>query len=338
MLQINPPVLSFSGVVTGAQVGGVNQSLLITNLGNSPLNISAINFSLKSETGPFVAANQTSSGPKVGAFTFIGLPSTIPGNSGATVIVNFDSSESGNFAAYVNVVSNGGTKVFDVVGTSGSAPMALVEFQTVDGSGWVPYVSGQNFTFGNVTENNTKYLKMRLTNNATAGSATLHVTVSKPPVGVAGIINAVNAVDLAEGTELAPGQNATASLYCSVPKSQWNIDPYSGSATWTLNLDDPTFGKQYIQFSCGAISEQAAPIQSNGLGLYKYTGCFKENNPGRQLKQQLYSTDDNTEAKCIAACAAANYVFCGTQYNRECWGGNTIPVQQVDDGNCNFPW
>lgn len=122
LLSVSPVTLAFQGAITGAQAGGVNQSLIINNQGNSPLTIQNIQYSLQSETGPFVAANATSAGPKAGAFTFIGLPTTIPGNSGVTVTVNFDTSVSGNFAAYVNVVSNGGTKVFDVVGTCGSPP------------------------------------------------------------------------------------------------------------------------------------------------------------------------------------------------------------------------
>lgn len=205
LLSVSPVTLAFQGVITGGQVGGVNQSLLINNLGNSPLTISNILYSLTSEQGPFVAANQTSSGPKVGAFTFIGLPSSIPGNSGVTVTVNFDTSASGNFAAYLNIVSNGGTKVADIVGTSGSAPVAVVEFQTPDGLGWVEYQNGVNFTFGNVTENTTRNLQMRITNNATVDGARLSLTVSKPPFGVSGIIGAANNVDLAEGTTLAPG-------------------------------------------------------------------------------------------------------------------------------------
>jgi hypothetical protein len=338
LLQISPVTLAFPGTITGAQIGGINQSVLINNLGNTPLTIQSIQYSIISEKGPFVPANQTFSGPRAGAFTFIGLPTTIPGNTGVTVTVNFDTSTSGNFAAYLNVISDGGAKVFDVVGTCGSAPIAVLEFQAPDGSGWVPYKPGTNFTFGNVTENTTRNLKMRLTNNATAGGARLSLTVSKPPFGVAGIIGAANSVDLAEGTSLAPGENATATLYCSVPKVQWNTDQYYGSAQWTMNVDDPNFDKQYIQFSCNAVSEQAPPLLSTGQGLYRYTGCFKENNPGRQLKTQLYSDVNSTIAQCIAACAANNWIFCGAQYNKECWGGNTIPSQQVDDSNCNFAW
>ncbi|KAF4635933.1 hypothetical protein G7Y89_g2164 [Cudoniella acicularis] len=336
LLVVSPVTLAFQGVITGAQVGGVNESVIFTNLGNSDLTISNILFSVTSETGPFVPANITSSGSQVGPFTFIGLPSVIPGNSGVTVTVNFDTSVSGNFATYINVLSDGGEKIFDTVGTSGSAPVALLEFQTPDGQEWVQYQQGQNFTFGNVTENTTRYLKMRLTNNATADSARLSLTVSKPPFGVAGIIGANNQVDLAEGTTLAPGENATATLYCSVPKEQWNTDPYSGNAQWTMNVDDPNFGKQYIQFDCNAVSEQAPPLQPNGLGFYRYTGCFKDNNPGRQLKTQLYSSPNNTEAMCISVCTAAGLTFCGTQYTQECWGGPNIPNLMVDDSNCNY--
>jgi hypothetical protein len=337
LLSVSPVTVAFQGVITGAQAGGVNQSVLFTNLGNANLTISNILYSLTSETGPLVSANATSSGPRSDAFTFIGLPTIIPGNSGVTVTINMDTSMSGNFAAYLNVISNGGTKVFDVVGTSGAAPVALLEFQTLDGSGWVTYQSGTNFTFGNVTENTTRSLKMRLTNNGTADGARLSVTVSKPPFGVGGIIGANNQIDLAEGTTPASGENATAALYCSVPKSQWNIDPYSGTAQWTMNVDDPNFGKQYIQFSCEGVSEQAAPLRSDGLGLYRYTGCFKENNPGRQLKTQIYGDQNNTIAECITACNVAGYIFCGAQYNTECWGGPTIPIQEVDDSNCNYP-
>ncbi|KAL2064374.1 hypothetical protein VTL71DRAFT_4868 [Oculimacula yallundae] len=337
LLQISPVTLAFESVIAGGQVGGVNQSAIFTNLGNAPLSISQIQYSIVSELGPFVAPNGTATEPRAGPFTFYGLPSTIPGNSGVTVNINFDTSKTGNYGAYLKVVSNGGTKFFDVVGTAGSAPKALIEFQTPDGLSWVPYDSAKNFTFGNVTENTTRSLKMRVTNSGTKDGTRLSLTVSKPPFGVPGIIGANNQVDLAEGTNLAPGESATATLYCSVPKTQWNQDPYGGAAHWTMNLNDPSFGKHDIGFVCTAVTEQAPPLMANGQGLYEYTGCFKENNPGRQLKTQLTASDTMTNAICIAACNAAGVVFCGTQYNRECWGGPTIPTLRVEDGNCNFP-
>jgi hypothetical protein len=338
LLVVSPVTLAFPGYVTGQQVGGVNQTIIFTNQGNSPLTISSIQYSLVSETGPFVPPNGTATNPEAGPFTYIGLPSTIPGNSEVSVTVNFDTSTSGNFGAYLTVNSDGGRKIFDVVGTSGSAPQAVLEFQTTDGSGWVQYKSGTNFTFGNVTENTTRSLKLRLTNNATADGASLSITVSKPPFGVSGsIIGTNNNVDLGEGTSIPPGGNVTAAMYCSAPKEQWNMDLYYDYAQWTMNTNDPVFDKQFIQFACAAVSEQALPLLSNGYGKYRYIGCFKENNPGRQLQTQLYGNANNTNAMCIAACAAGNYIFCGTQYNRECWAGPTIPTLEVDDGNCNYP-
>ena len=124
----------------------------------------------------------------------------------------------------------------DVVASGSDYPVAKLEFQTVDGSAWVPFDNTTYFTFGNVTENTSRFLKMRLTNVGGNNAAGLSVTVSKPPFGVGGIIGSVNDVDLAEGTNLLPGQNATATLFCSVPKSQINVPAYNGTANWTMNL------------------------------------------------------------------------------------------------------
>lgn len=337
LLAVSPNVLSFEGVITGQQAGGVTQSVIISNVGDGPLTIQSYEYSVISETGATTTPTNTPGGPKVNSFTFQDLPTTIPGNSQAVVNINFDPPQSGNYAVYVRIRSNGGTKVFDVFGTAGTYPKALLEFQAADGSGtWIPYQNNTPFDFGNVFQQQTKVLKMRLTNVGDSSAAALSVTVSKPPFGVNGIIGAQNGVDLAEGTVLGPGQSATASLFCSVPKSQVNVDSYKGTAQWTLNTGDPTLGKLFIQFVCTAITEQVGPLNSNGSAVYRYAGCFKENNPGRQLKTQVYNLQDSTNAKCITACAAQSYTYAGTQYRAECWCGNTIPNTNVSDAECNY--
>ncbi|PBP16928.1 cell wall-binding protein [Diplocarpon rosae] len=355
LLQISPVTLAFEGVIAGGQAGGVDQSIIFTNLGNAPLTISRFEWSVVAETGPFVAANGTAAQPKVGPFTFTGLPTSIPGNAGVTVNVNFDSTMTGNYAAYVRVTSDGGTKIFDTVATAGSAPSALVEFQTPDGAGWVTFDAGKNFTFGNVTENTTRLLRLRVTNNGTVDGTRLSLTVSKPPFGVAGLIGANNQVDLAEGTTLGVGENATATLYCAAPKTQWNTDPYPGTAHWTMNLNDPNFGKHDIGFFCQGVAEQAAPLQSNGLGVYRYIslfatngssttpggpytnpgvggyaslGCYTESTTGRALPNGKTITT-KTVAGCVAACAASNYVYAGLEYGGECWCGNAFTAGAV---------
>ncbi|OCF32159.1 hypothetical protein I316_06073 [Kwoniella heveanensis BCC8398] len=336
ILGLSPNTVSFDGVITGQQAGGVSQSVILLNLGNANLTITALQCSTSSETGPFTDMALSNSSATCGPFTFSKIPTGISGNSQATVNVAFDPATSGNYAAFLNIKSTGGTKVLDVVGVAGTYPTALLEFQTPNGTGWVTYDNATAFTFGDVLENTSRNLKMRLTNMASNSSTRLSVTVSKPPFGVAGIIGAQNQVDLAEGTILAPGESATATLYCSVPKSQVNVDPYSGSAQWTMNLGDPNFGKQHIQFACNAVSEQTAPLLANNTARYRYKGCFKENNPGRQLKTQIYGSSSNTNAMCIQACYNAGYGFAGTQYLTECWCGPSLPTLQVDDANCNY--
>ena len=145
------------------------------------INYSGLDYSIVSETGPLVTPNNTANGPQVGPFTFKSLPTTIAGNSQAVVNINFNPTNSGNFAVYVHVRTDGGTKIFDVVGTAGTYPVAVLEFQAADGSGkWIPYTNNSPpFSFGNVFEQQTKIRKMRLTNNGSSSSASLSITVSK---------------------------------------------------------------------------------------------------------------------------------------------------------------
>lgn len=317
VLKFNPLYISFEGLVTGANPGGVDQSIIFVNQGDAVLNVSEVVYSTAAASGPYTPAESTAAGPKVGPFTFKDLPRTIAGNSQSTVAINFNPDKSGSFFLYVVVrYNNGRSKSFQVAGTSGDAPKATLEFEAADGSGWVPYSNTSNFTFGSVYQSTTKNLLLRLTNSGGPNAASLSVTVSKPPVGGA-IVGARNSFDLGEGTILRPGESANATVYCSVPKVQVNTPSYGAGATWTMNVNDLTLGKVFMQFECTAIAEQVGPLLGNGSAAYPYIGCAKENNPGRQLSNQLYSSADNTNDKCLKACANAGFIFAGTQYHRE---------------------
>ncbi|CRK37731.1 hypothetical protein BN1708_020349, partial [Verticillium longisporum] len=90
----------------------------------------------------------------------------------------------GDFAGWVKIVTNGGERTFSIAGSAGAAPVALLQFQKPDGSGWVDYVDDNTpFTFGDVTQNTYRSLLFRVTNTAAAGGVKLSLTVSKPPVG-----------------------------------------------------------------------------------------------------------------------------------------------------------
>ncbi|KAL8832686.1 MAG: hypothetical protein Q9170_004784 [Blastenia crenularia] len=339
LLAVSPNTVTFNGVIVSQSDSGATESVILSNVGDSVLTVQGLDYSIISETGAYVTPNKTADGVQVGPFTFSNIPTTIAGNTDSIVKVNFNPATTGNFAVYVHVRSNGGTKIIDVFGTASSYPTALLEFQAADGSGrWIPYTNNNPpFTFGDVYEQTTKSLKMRLTNNGSSSAGSLSVTVSKPPFGVPGIVGAQNGADLGEGTNLAAGQSATAVLFCSVPKSQVNVDSYNGTATWVMNTGDPNFGKQQIQFACNAVSEQVGPLAANGSAVYRYVGCYKENDPGRQLKVQIYGNDpDMTNDKCITGCAAQGYALAASEYTNECWCGKTIPKTLGNETDCNY--
>ncbi|KAG0636289.1 hypothetical protein HOY80DRAFT_891585 [Tuber brumale] len=325
VLFISPNTVSFAGIITGENPAGYDRAVMIQNKGSTELVITEINVSTTSEAGPFFPPGTTAAGP----FVFTGLPKTIPPESSVTANINFKPTTDGNFGAYVQFKTNGGTKFLTVVATAGSHPKALIEFEKVDGSGWTAYQPGVPFSFGTVFQQATRTLSMRLTNFGNASEREYTDTFK---------ISARNGIDLGEGTELAAGKSATAQLFCSVPKSQVNVDAYVANSTWTMNTNDPTMGKQDIVFSCDAVSEQLGPLKANSQGRYRYIGCFKENNPGRQLSNQLYGANDNENGKCMSGCAGAaqSFIFAGTQYHRECWCGNKIPIQKVGEEECNF--
>lgn len=341
LLQIGPNTVSFNAIVN-ATIGGVNQTSLFNNLGNATLNVANFLFSQKSETGPWV--QPTISGTNgslvysLGSFTFYNLPASIPPNGVATVTINYQPTALGNEALFLNTTSNGGSALLDIVAVGGAQPKALIQFERWDAPGqWTTLDNSSRFTFGNVTENQSRSLRLMVTNAGGPNAVGLSITVSKPPYGVPGIVGANNNIDLAEGTLLSAGQNATATLFCAVPKSQVNIAGYVGSANWTMNTGDPTLGKQFMEFDCGAVAEQVGPLFNNGSAQYGYIGCFRDNTPSRQLATNIYTdTANNTPDKCIKACAAAGWIYAATQYMQECWCGNAIPLIQDMDRDCNF--
>jgi hypothetical protein len=335
VLSVSPAIISFS-VITGQP--NTTEAVLLQNLGDSLLTIEEFSFSFVSDQGPWLKPNNTGDGDlQVGEFIFDNLPSTIGSGESATIGVIYTPGTPGNHSVYVKIISDGGTAGLKVQGTAGVNPKAVIEFQTIDLSGWVSYTAGTAFSFGTVFEAETRNLLMRITNGGGPYAVPLSITVSKPPFGIPGIIGKANNVDLAEGSSIAAGESQSAVLFCYPPATQVNTPSYNGKTVWTLNTGDPDLGKQDIQFFCKAAAEQVGPILSNGTAQYGYVGCFKEHNPGRQLATNIYTdTKNSNNGRCIDACHAAIYTFAGTQYSSECWCGNAIPIQKDLDRDCNF--
>lgn len=294
-------------------------------------------FSLVSPTGPWIKPNVTSSDRlQVGDFTFNGLPITISPGISTTLTVTYNPQAPGNETVFLTGFSNGGSAHFTASGIAGTQSEAIVEFQTPDGSGWVPFTNSTPFKFGTVYEGQTRNLLFRLTNGGGPLAVPLSVAVSKPPHGIPGIIGKANNADLAEGSIISAVRSQTAQMFCAVPKSQVNLSSYNGSTVWTMNTNDPDLGKLFIEFSCQATSEQAGPLLRDGTAQYGYTGCVKEGNPGRQLAIQAYTDAVNTNAKRINTCSSLGYIFAGTEFASEFWCGMAIPIWKGDNANCNY--
>ena len=87
------------------------------------------------------------------------------------------------------------------------------------------------------------------------------------------------------------------------------------------------------------MSRKVGPTNSSGLPVYSYLGCFTDDAPaGRLLPTQPYDNSSNTNGLCQTEAQAGNYIFAGTEYQTECWIGDTPPpsLYQADESYCTF--
>ncbi|KAK1752340.1 WSC domain-containing protein [Echria macrotheca] len=82
---------------------------------------------------------------------------------------------------------------------------------------------------------------------------------------------------------------------------------------------------------------------------FRFIGCAPEERRvdpfdfyGRTLPDAVFSGDNMTNELCLSSCAAAGYIYAGTEWSRECWCANAYaPTRQpgttvASVGNCNF--
>ncbi|KAK6341387.1 hypothetical protein TWF696_008464 [Orbilia brochopaga] len=340
-LTVSPTTVAFSRYITGSSANGVDQDFIIENEGGSSLTINSYQVSTQGANGPW--SNPTINGNTLTStpFTFNNIPavnSQVSAGTEVNVNANFNAETSNAYKLWLKIASTGGTAVVAFTATSYDAPTAKVEFQSPTG-GWVPFDPNTPFDFGDVLQQNKTTLLVRVTNTGGPNADILDITVSKPPVSNS-IISAVNSFDLGEGTQIAPGESATAQVYCSVPRSQVNVDSYDATAVWVMNTNgfQQYNGKITMQFVCNAVSQQYGPMSSPGVATYRYIGCARENNPGRQLPyQQDIPEGQNDNQACIKACFDKGFEYAGTQYLEECWCGHQIPVEfSCSELDCNY--
>ncbi|KAI5363831.1 putative quinoprotein alcohol dehydrogenase-like superfamily [Septoria linicola] len=332
LFSINPITITFNSTF-GA--GEVQKSAFFNNEGDSDLTVTSVLYSVVSETGPWVTPNITDKGIQVAQFTFSNVPTTIAANDRQVVGIAYNPPEAGNHVVFVKANTSGGSKLLDVFGTTGSSPGAFYEFERADGTGWDPYVDGQNFTFGNVVPGTVRNLVVRITNNGSSSASPLGLTVSKPPFGVPGFVRAANSIDLAEGTIIAAGQSVNATMFCAPPERQLNTPSTRAGAGWRINTNTDQ-GAVILSFDCSSASPQVGPLLSNGTAKHGYIGCYEDETPGRQLSNNVFNRDNNTAESCINVCAAGGYTFSGMIFRRECWCGNALPNRRGTEADCTY--
>ncbi|RPB18619.1 WSC-domain-containing protein [Terfezia boudieri ATCC MYA-4762] len=339
ILVIQPNVLSFGEIITGSNESTVFD-FAVENAGEGNLTVNGYKWSIDSPDGPYLSPAPTANAGGVytiGPFNLTGLLKAggiIRGNDRVVITTKFAPTKDGYFKLYLVITTTGGTKTVGAFGSAGSAPKAFFEWKTAGGT-WIPYVSGVAFTFGPVLRGNQEVRTMRLTNK---GGTTLTTTISKPPVS--GSLAALNGLaSIAEGSQLAPNASEEAQLICAPPKGQVNMPPLPLTSIWTFNNNDPTMGKQVIQFTCAGTSPQLGPasLSGNNQGRYRYLGCYKDADPERKMESLLYYRNESENGGCMSNCFSRGWRFAATEYEGECWCGNkTVGSTNVEDVTCGY--
>ncbi|KAJ3302916.1 hypothetical protein HDU76_005446, partial [Blyttiomyces sp. JEL0837] len=156
-LQLSPPGITFSGVVTGS--GPVTANGIISNTGAKDLTITSVTL----PSAPFTVLNA----PAVGT--------VLASEASITISIVFNSKVDGSFSDKFTVGSDGGTMYILLTGTSAGPPVLKFYTQLLDGT----YSQGLlDMEYGNVLAGTTKTLNVILSN---AGATVMTVTKSKLP-------------------------------------------------------------------------------------------------------------------------------------------------------------
>ena len=72
------------------------------------------------------------------------------------------------------------------------------------------------------------------------------------------------------------------------------------------------------------------------VGSYNWKSCYMEPMEERALPTLVMADDNMTVDKCMTACGASGFKYCGLEYGRECWGGNTLDpnLSMANDPSC----
>ncbi|KAH0046468.1 hypothetical protein KCU78_g6, partial [Aureobasidium melanogenum] len=347
-LDTTPSTVDFGGVILVGASGDsdgktIGSTMTIRNDGLAPLVIAGYAWTqdeiddddvdwtnvTQSDDGTFIL------GPGFYATDLPPVNSTVnPSQSIIVDLVFAPDNGTGNYFSFFNIWTNGGVTDTILEGSASTAPIANMSISTSE-HGWtdVTTQSAPVMDFGYVQAGTTQSLQIRICNE---GGSVLDISKSKPPNGVFYISDPA---ELHEELQIAPNTCAYGTVLMSPPTEHYNQPDQQVNNAWTLNTDDLNFGVHVVQIQGVIQSVHVGPQNSTGNPTYTYLGCFQDNTNGKLLPNQLYAGNNNTNGMCQNLATPGGYVFTGTEYQIECYAGNTPPPLslQVQDSLCNYP-
>ncbi|KAL9085044.1 MAG: hypothetical protein Q9165_007785 [Trypethelium subeluteriae] len=344
-LSITPNTVDFGGLVLN--VSGENpQSVLpftIANLGLDALTILGYAYTyddVDDDDADFINSTESASNSTwdLGLGFTASLPPVgrvvQPGES-ISVQTTFKAvNGTGSYLSYFFVYSDGGSQFTILEGAASTAPKANFSISNGEG-GWLPD-SNLLMDFGTVSPGGNVTRQIRICNT---GGSVLLISKSKPPLGD---IRAVNyGIDLHETQAIQVGDCAYGDVIFNPGPEPPNVPDFAENNTWTLNVNDLSFGVHVVQMTGTVHDRIVGPEYANGSAQYLYLGCYADTLPTRLLPYEPYvDTTNNTNQECQSACLKAGYTFAGTEYNQECWCGHNAPpgsqFHPESDDRCTF--
>ncbi|KAL8830675.1 MAG: hypothetical protein Q9170_005627, partial [Blastenia crenularia] len=339
-LVLAPITVDYSGVVITdpANIPTVSLPFVISNAGVGPLTITGYAYTNDELDAPNINYNNVTFTQKPyilgDGFSSNNLPAVgtvIPGGGEISVDSMFTPTAVGTYNSYFFVWSDGGKAFTILEGSASTAPIANFSISTSEG-GWLP---AQNLImdFGKVAPGSTSSRQIRICNE---GGSVLQISKSKPPNGV---FRPEDPIALHESQDIPVNQCAYATVLFVTNAEQPNVPDQTFTNTWTLNTDDINFGVHEVQITGTVVSRKVGPTNATGETVYQYLGCYHEIKPGgRLLVPQIYADGQNTIERCQTACNTGKYAFSGTEYQTECYCGNTPPpnLYKSDEILCNY--
>ena len=327
-LSLRPVTVDYSGIVLleNQTTPYVTLPFVIANAGLSPLTITGYAYTqddLDDDDVTYTNTTFYTNGTMdlgFGAFTSNNLPlvgTVLQAGDQVSVQSTFQPTTGvGNYQSYFLIWSTGGMEYTILEGSASTAPIANFSISNGEG-GWLPQ-DNLLMDFGTVAPGTTSSRQIRICD---VGGSVLEISKSKPPNGV---FHLDDPAELGESQQIPIGQCAYGTVLFVSNTEDPNSPDQTYNNTWTLNTDDLDFGVHVVEITGTVVSKHVGPVNFTGNPVYTYLGCYLES-PARLLPHEAYEGNNNTNGNCQTYCLAGGYAFAGTEYQMQCFCGNTPP-------------